>query len=174
MFRTLDKTEGFYRRLIIVPFEATFVEDSGEERCDKTLYRDPELFEKIAPEISGIFNFALQGLERLRKNNWNFTASKKCEAAKKQYKADTSPEEVFFDSNLEYQLGHSIAKSEVTNRYRNWITANDIDNGVTPRNINKKLDAYAVNKKWSIERYKNNTDRIRNLKWKDDNNGYNG
>ena len=174
MFRTLDKTEGFYRRLIIVPFEAIFVEYSGGAKCDNTLYRDPELFEKIAPEISGIFNFALQGLERLRSNDWNFTLSKKCEAAKKQYRADTSPEEAFFESNLEYQYGHSIGKAEVTNRYRDWIATNDIDNGVTARNINKKLDAYAAVKNWSIERYKNNTDRIRNLKWKDDSNGYNG
>ncbi|SCY52671.1 DNA primase family protein [Lysinibacillus fusiformis] len=174
MFRTLDKTEGFYRRLIIVPFEATFVEYPGGAKCDNTLYRDPELFEKIAPEISGIFNFALQGLERLRRNNWNFTSSKNCEAAKKRYRVDTSPEEAFFERHLEYQHGHSIGKAEVTNRYRNWIATNDIDNGVTARNINKKLDAYAAVKNWSIERYKNNTDRIRNLKWKDDSNGYNG
>ena len=174
MFKTVDKTNGFYRRLMIIPFEKTFVEFTGGVKQKNVSYRDPKLFERIAPEISGIFNFALEGLQRLIKNSWTFTSSKKCDAAIDQYKVNTSPEEVFFERNLEYQTGHSIAKSEVTKKYQQWAVANEIDNGVTARNINKKLDEYVATKSWTIERYKSNTDRIRNLKWKEIRHGDNG
>lgn len=174
MFKTRDKTNGFYRRLIIIPFEKTFVEYTGGVKDKDVAYRDPKLLGKIAPEISGILNFALEGLQRLIENNWVFTSSQKCNLALTQYKTVTSPEEVFFERNLEYQIGHSIGKAEVTKKYRQWVDENEIVTSVSAKNINKKLDEYVATKSWSIERYKNDTDRIRNLKWKDSSNAVTG
>ncbi|MEG0897353.1 MAG: phage/plasmid primase, P4 family, partial [Ruthenibacterium sp.] len=50
-----DRSEGFYRRLIIMRFEHTVPKEK----------RDPNLVDKFRTEADGIFLFALEGLKRL-------------------------------------------------------------------------------------------------------------
>ena len=57
-----DKSEGFYRRLIIVRFNHSV----PEER------RDPELLEKFRCEADGIFQFALEGLAAADAESFSF------------------------------------------------------------------------------------------------------
>lgn len=57
---TGDVSHGMFRRLIIVPFRAKF--DKNVEGFD------PLIKEKLFEEASGIYNLALAGLERFRKN----------------------------------------------------------------------------------------------------------
>lgn len=56
--------DAFYNRWIIIPFENSIY---GRE--------DPDLTSKLTTptELSGILNFGLKGLERLRSNNWHFS-----------------------------------------------------------------------------------------------------
>jgi P4 family phage/plasmid primase-like protien len=54
---SLDQTHGFYRRLLIVPFNQRITTD--------TPGFDPHLIEKLALELPGIFNLAMQGYRRL-------------------------------------------------------------------------------------------------------------
>lgn len=58
-----DKSEGFYRRLIIVRFNHAVPEEK----------RDPDLLEKFRMESDGIFLFALEGLRRLMNNHFKFS-----------------------------------------------------------------------------------------------------
>ena len=61
-----DHTEGFYRRLIVLKCKP-----KPDDRIDDKL-----LAKKIGDtEISGILNWALEGLYRLVANNWQFTIS---------------------------------------------------------------------------------------------------
>lgn len=55
-----DKSEGFYRRLIIIRFNYTVPQDK----------RDPELLEKFRMEAGGIFMYAPEGLYGLINNNY--------------------------------------------------------------------------------------------------------
>ena len=57
-----DKSEGFYRRLIIIRFNHTVPQDK----------RDPELLDKFRMEADGI-SFALEGLRRLMNNHYVFS-----------------------------------------------------------------------------------------------------
>jgi putative DNA primase/helicase len=50
-----DTTQGLYRRLLVVPFRATFTKDN----------MDRELRNKLKTEASGIFNKFLDGYDRL-------------------------------------------------------------------------------------------------------------
>lgn len=70
-----DKSNGTYRRLVIIPFERQFNPED----------RDVDLINKILKEKSGIINIALNGLKRLLKNN-NFTYSKKSEDMLNEHK----------------------------------------------------------------------------------------
>ncbi len=63
--RFSDKTEGIWRRMIVIPFDTVIPDEEQDE----------ELFEKIKLEIDGIFSLAIAGLQRLIKNKWKFTLS---------------------------------------------------------------------------------------------------
>ncbi|EPV4646879.1 DNA primase family protein [Clostridium perfringens] len=59
----VDRTEGFYRRLIIVPFSRQI----EKSKIDKSLKY------KFQREKEGILNWALEGLKRLYENNFEFS-----------------------------------------------------------------------------------------------------
>ncbi len=62
-----DTTFGFFRKLLIVPFNATFSDDKGNI--------DKDLREKLRTELSGIFNLVAKGFARLTKNKM-FTSAR--------------------------------------------------------------------------------------------------
>ena len=75
-----DKSEGFYRRLIIVRFNHSVPEDK----------RDPELLEKFRCEADGIFQFALEGLRRLMQNHFHFSETKANAQELQKYREDSN------------------------------------------------------------------------------------
>ena len=56
---TKDRTHDFYRRFDILRFNRIF----------KSEEQKPELLQELKKEVSGIFNWALEGLERLSQQN---------------------------------------------------------------------------------------------------------
>ncbi len=64
--RNYDHSNGFYRRLLIVPFDAKFNKHTGV---------DKGMAVKLIEELPGIFNFALEGYLRLQTQG-DFTESK--------------------------------------------------------------------------------------------------
>jgi putative DNA primase/helicase len=80
-----DKSYGFERRLIIIPFNMRFVD--REPRSEKEARVDRNLADTlIKNELEGIFAFAMRGLERLKKNDFGFTESRKAERKLEEYK----------------------------------------------------------------------------------------
>ena len=90
-----DKSEGFYRRLIIVRFNHSVPKEK----------RDPELLEKFRAEADGIFLFALQGLRRLMGNHYVFSETEKNRTELQQYREES-------DSVLSFVKEHCIVLSE--------------------------------------------------------------
>ncbi len=87
MFQTDDNSDGFYRRLIIIPFEQQYhTLAPGEEPEEGKKYQDIFLEGKLEDELPGIFNFALEGLFRLWDNEFHFSYSAACENAKERFK----------------------------------------------------------------------------------------
>jgi putative DNA primase/helicase len=74
-----DRSEGFYRRLIIIRFARTVPKEK----------RDPYLLEKFKNEIDGIFQFALEGLKRLMRDDYKFCETAVNEAELQQYREDS-------------------------------------------------------------------------------------
>lgn len=62
--KTRDTTKGFFRRLLIVPFDRTFEGDN----------RDSFIEDKLMAELPGIFNIVIRGYQRLKKSR-KFTES---------------------------------------------------------------------------------------------------
>jgi len=77
--KDIEHTKAYFRRFIIVPFDVTIPEEE----------QDPQLAQKIiAEELSGIFNWILDGLKRLLQNK-KFTECKQVNQQIEQYKQES-------------------------------------------------------------------------------------
>lgn len=113
---TLDNTHGYYRKILIVPFNRVF----KPEDIDK------KLKEKVCTELSGVLNWCLEGAERLINNDYNFTESKAVEKVTKAYKEEQNPVEAYLNEVLVYEEGSSETKKAVLDAYKSWIEGEGI------------------------------------------------
>lgn len=74
-----DTSHGFWRRVRLIPFNRIFADHE----------RIPNLKQLLELELSGIFNWAIQGLDRLQANG-DFTMPKQVEELTKRYKYDSN------------------------------------------------------------------------------------
>lgn len=88
--KTRDTTKGFFRRLLIVPFDRSF---EGEAR-------DSFIEEKLMTELPGIFNLVVRGYQRLKKQR-QFTHSKAIETEIETYQYELDTVKVWHRDNVE-------------------------------------------------------------------------
>lgn len=93
----VENTNAFFRRFLIIPFKATITENE----------KDPDLSKRIIrSELSGVFNWVLQGLNRLLENR-SFTASKIPENEVLKYQQESDSVLLFLEDQF-YQTSTSI------------------------------------------------------------------
>ncbi|WP_293052462.1 phage/plasmid primase, P4 family [Paludibacter sp.] len=86
--RNQEQTNGYFRRFMFLEFNVTIPEEK----------RDPDLAKKIvADELSGVFNWVIDGLKRLLAQG-NFTKSPKIEAVGKRIQQESDSVMSFMDS----------------------------------------------------------------------------
>ena len=123
-----DRSDGFYRRLILIRFL---------KAVDKAK-RDPDLFEKLSVEADGIFLFALEGLVRLINNRWRFSVSKTNEQELKDYKLYNNSALAFIEECCRIDVNASVSKGMLRMQYEAYCRSN----GVKPfsdRNFKKDM-----------------------------------
>lgn len=113
---TLDNTHGYYRKILIVPFNRIF----------KPEEMDRNLKEKVSEELSGILNWAIEGAVRLINNGYKFTECEAIEKVTKVYKEEQNPVETFSKDILIYEEGYSETKKDVLDAYKLWIEGQNI------------------------------------------------
>jgi putative DNA primase/helicase len=99
MPRIKDTSHGFYRRLLLVPFNRVFAQDE----------QDRKLRLKLIEEANGIFMWALQGLDRLYEND-AFTEPQAVREALAVYKRVNNPVVAFVEDSC------GVAPDEVTTK----------------------------------------------------------
>ena len=105
-----DTTHGFYRRLVIVPFNARFSNDTADF--------DPHIDKKLKAELSGIFNLALWGYKRLIANG-KFTEASKVADTIDLYKNETDSVLSWFRDNTHVN-GDDSKFAPLTDLYTNY------------------------------------------------------
>jgi P4 family phage/plasmid primase-like protien len=112
---TKDKSYGFMRRLIILPFYKTF---EGKQV-------DVHLPDKLKAELPGILNFALQGLKRLSSNQFVFTHSAAVEQAVNDYADRLNPIRIFVDDWIEPATEDTfIYNKDLRTKFNTWASEN--------------------------------------------------
>jgi len=112
-----DKSEAFYKRLLIVRFPRVFSDDE----MDRTLKR------KLIDEKEGIFIWALEGLHRLKAQGM-FTESENSKSEVAEYRKKNNPILVFSLECLRVEPAAETKKDELYERYLRWCTRNDVSN----------------------------------------------
>lgn len=103
-----DRSEGFYRRLIIMRFNHAVPRDK----------RDPALVEKFRMEADGIFLFALEGLKRLMNNHYMFNETETNQAEVQQYREDSDSVLSFIKEYCEIDPSFQVGSTELFLAYK--------------------------------------------------------
>ncbi|MDM0606928.1 phage/plasmid primase, P4 family [Clostridium perfringens] len=106
----VDRTEGFYRRLIIVPFSRQI----DKSKIDKSLKY------KFQREKEGILNWALEGLKRLYENNFEFSENELTDGVKKEYKRENNNVISFVEECCELDGLFSCSRIELYEAYKEF------------------------------------------------------
>ena len=122
--KTDDESYAYYRRWILISFPNTFEGDA----CDENL-----IDELTTPdELSGLFNWAVEGLHRLLEAG-DFSYGKTVEEVMEQYKKLSDPVYAYVQKFLTCEMGKSVTKDELYSRYAEWSKENKLP--ITPKNI---------------------------------------
>lgn len=105
-----DRSEGFYRRLIIMRFNNSVSPDK----------RDPNLIEKFRMEADGIFLFALEGLKRLMRNQFTFSETDVNRAELQQYREESDSVLLFIRDCCETGDDYVVGSTELFNAYKDY------------------------------------------------------
>ena len=131
-----DKSTGFFRRPIIIPFNVSFGTDEEVRRGLRDKIRDTELGQRIIDnELDIVFTWAYEGLQRVKANKWKVTKSKSAEAEMEAYRQEADSAYAFYrEKIIKSSLKDCrITKKNVYDAYSNWC----FDNGIKPMNINQ-------------------------------------
>ncbi len=107
-----DRSNGIWRRLIVVPFRIQI----PPERQNR------HLAEQLKAELPGIFNWAIEGLRRLREQR-DFTQSAIGQAALTEFRMEANPARTFLHEEVESDPDSVVEKSSLYARYVNWCNA---------------------------------------------------
>ncbi len=120
---TYDLTEAFFNRWIILDFPYRFltnkeIKELKEKEKINTKLQDPYIIEKIATEeeMSGLLNWALEGLERIRKNK-TFSFSPSTEETKLLWQRRSNSFNGFCLDLLKENYEGRITKAELRRVY---------------------------------------------------------
>lgn len=132
--RITDHSSAFYQRLILIPAERRFSEKE----------KNRELNKQLKAELSGIFNWAIEGLKSFRLRG-QFEQYDFMKDAVEELETDNNPSNVFFEEHIEICMGSEIEKGELFKRYQEW--AKETENYT----LNSARFSTAVYKKYSVQ-----------------------
>lgn len=105
-----DKSLGFFRRIIILPFDHTVPEDK----------RDPFLLYKLRCEADGILTFALSKLQELAANDYKFRIPERSKQALRKYMQSCNSAYLFCNEHCRIAPGAEISRLDLYNHYKKF------------------------------------------------------
>ena len=105
-----DRSEAFYRRLIIIRFSKPVPEEQ----------RDSQLFEKLQLESDGILAWSIIGLKRLIANNYQFGETAKTLSEIRQYKIENNSVLAFVEDCCVVDINAVSFRQELYDAYKGY------------------------------------------------------
>lgn len=137
------------RRYLILPFNNTFT----AENVDKGMGQ------KLLAEQSGILNRAVEGLERLKKNQYVFS----CEEDSKEYLRNMIKEEYpvfeFAEQRIIADEEKRVSYNVMRTAYRSWCITNGVPYLISEREFASQIKQYLSSKRIPYDTFKAGNDR---------------
>jgi len=126
-----DQSHGMWRRIWIVEFNRRFTQED----------MDRELEGKLANELSGIFNWALEGYKRLKNRKFALSEPVSMKMAKREYRDDLDSVRSFIKTSLSDMKNSpdQIIFKETYDTYRNYCQTEGIKDIKTKNDFKKTL-----------------------------------
>lgn len=110
-----DHSSAFYKRLLLIPCDRVF-NDKEQNR---------NLAKELNKELSGILNWSIEGLKRLKARG-RFDDYDFMKDAVQELEDGNNPINLFMEEHLEKYIGSHIEKGDLYNKYKQW--ANETNN----------------------------------------------
>jgi len=130
--RDVEHTEAFFRRFLLLPFDVTIPEEEQDKRLAEKI---------IESELSGVFNWVLEGLQRLLQQE-SFTSCQASRKALEQYRKESDSVAMFL-AEENYKRSNDFTEGKVL--YQNYKSY-CLDNGYKPLGRNNFYKRLAANK----------------------------
>lgn len=113
--RDVEHTHAYFRRFLIIPFDVTIPDDE----------QDKDLHHKIIEsELSGVFNWILEGLRRLLANG-NFTHCEAADDILAKYKIESDSVQMFLsDNGYKPSIEHKMLLKPIYAEYKVYCIEN--------------------------------------------------
>lgn len=108
-----DRTQGLWRRLLLIPFPVTIPIEK----------QDPTLVDQLAEELSGVLNWALEGLRSLQ-HRGRFEESAVSLKAKTEFQHEANPVRVFLDEQCLVDPKGTIPITNLYETYKLFCESN--------------------------------------------------
>lgn len=143
---TNDKSYGFFRRPIFIPFNVRF----GTELQVKTGEADkvgvPGIVEDIINnEMDIVFMWAYEGLKRLKNNKWKITQSEASIQEMEEYKKEADSVYAFYTDKLVRRPKYNINAKELYKKYDEWCFSEKIT-PMNPTQFGRQMSSFGHKK----------------------------
>jgi putative DNA primase/helicase len=137
--KDVEHNEAYFRRFLILVFDVFIPEDE----------RNPNLAKEIiSDELSGVFNWVLEGLDRLLAQG-NFSYSEAAEKALENYRKESDSVALFVEE-IGFEKVSTVEQSTLLKSIYSEYKAFCIENGfrtLSSRNLRKRLEALGFESK---------------------------
>ena len=128
--RTSDMSEAFFQRWVIINFPYTFyncIDFELNSQDPLARKRNPEILQDILSDIemTGLLNWAIEGLHRLKKNQ-EFTSTKSSEAMRKQWIMKSDSAISFVNDMIVDDFDQEISWSSLKRYYLDYCKVNNL------------------------------------------------
>lgn len=133
---TDDKGGHIFERICIIPCEYTIPIEQ----------RDGKLLSKLTEELDGIFLWAIEGLKRLKANNFKFSKCAASESCIKEYRENIDTFYRYINSNYEITFDRvdKVKKTELEDEYVQWYKDNVSQTAINKRKIKEKAEKNGI------------------------------
>lgn len=125
-----DRSDGFYRRLIIIRFDHPVPKSK----------RDPNLRERFLAERNGILMWAMEGLKRLIASGYVFTETEATREELRRYKVESNSALLFVDECCVLDAEAEYPREELFQYYRDYCNKNGLK-AMSQASFNKDVES---------------------------------
>lgn len=143
-----DKSFGFFRRPIIIQFDNTFGSQREVEEGKAKYLKDTTIGKSIIEnELDIVFNWAYEGLQVVKSNDWTIEQSQKSIDEMEQYREETDTVYAFYKNYITEMIGNKILAKKLYEQYITYCSQNYIDKPVSMTTFGRQIKSFGIVRK---------------------------